>query len=370
MTMPASLPRSTLRSIAVTAFALGASAASAQTLNAAQLYARLEPSVWVVRTFDKDQLPLGQGSAVVIGPETLVTNCHVLRKGKRVEVTHAKVVSTATLELWDTARDLCQLRAPGLNAPAVTLAADPVVVGQNVYALGAPAGLELTLSAGLISALRRDDSDRLTAIQTSAAISPGSSGGGLFDDQGRLIGITTAFVGGNAQNLNMALPVAMVRELPERHAAAQASKSAPAKSAAAAPTPAPATGSVASTLAGLWSGEFKCGAYLGTASVPNPNGWNVTAMMTVRSDGNATIVRGDSSYSESLVGDVQPDRSATLKGRGAMKSTPTSTWNTEVVGRFVGTGNADRFEGHGQIGSATGEVSRRCTVLLTKNATP
>ena len=361
MTMPASLPRSILRSIAVAAFALGASAASAQTLSAAQLYARLEPSVWVVRTFDKDGLPLGQGSAVVIGPETLVTNCHVLRKGKRVEVTHAKVVTTATLELWDTARDLCQLRAPGLNAPAVTLASERVVVGQTVYTLGAPAGLELTLSAGLISALRHDDTERLTAIQTSAAISPGSSGGGLFDDQGRLIGITTAFVGGNAQNLNMALPVAMVRELPERHAAAQASKTAPAKSA----TPA---GSVAGTLAGLWSGEFKCGAYLGTASVPNPNGWNVTAMMTVRSDGNATIVRGDSSYSESLVGDVQPDRSATLKGRGAMKSTPSSSWNTEVVGRFVGAGDADRFEGHGQIGSATGEVSRRCTVLLTKNA--
>jgi len=361
MTMQA-LPLPAVRSIAVAALALGAAAASAQTLSAAQLYARLEPSVWVVRTFDKDQLPLGQGSAVVIGPDTLVTNCHVLRKGKRVEVTHAKVVSTATLELWDTVRDLCQLRAPGLNAPAVTLATEPVVVGQTVYALGAPAGLELTLSAGLISALRRDDTERLTAIQTSAAISPGSSGGGLFDDQGRLIGITTAFVGGNAQNLNMALPVAMVRELPERHAAAQASKTAPAKAAS--------VGSVAGTLAGLWSGEFRCGAYLGTARVPNADGWNVTAMMTVRSDGNATIVRGDSSYSESLVGDVQPDRSATLKGRGAMKSTPGASWNTEVVGRFVGVGNADRFEGHGQIGSATGEVSRRCTLLLTKNAAP
>ena len=360
MTMPAFLPPPALRSVAVAAFALGVSGASAQALSAAQLYARLEPSVWVVRTFDKDQLPLGQGSAVVVGPETLVTNCHVLRKGKRVEVTHAKVVATATLELWDTVRDLCQLRAPGVNAPAVMLATEPVIVGQTVYALGAPAGLELTLSAGLISALRRDDSERLTAIQTSAAISPGSSGGGLFDDQGRLIGITTAFVGGNAQNLNLALPVAMVRELPERHAAAQASKAAPAKAAAPA--------SVAGTLAGLWSGEFRCGAYLGTGSVPNAGGWNVTAMMTVRSDGNATIVRGDSSYSESLVGDVQPDRSATLKGRGAMKSTPGSSWNTEVVGRFVGVGNADRFEGHGQIGSATGEVSRHCTVLLTKNA--
>ena len=66
MTMPASLPRSALRSVAVSACALGAVAASAQTLSAAQLYARLEPSVWVVRTFDKDQLQLGQCSAFVI----------------------------------------------------------------------------------------------------------------------------------------------------------------------------------------------------------------------------------------------------------------------------------------------------------------
>jgi len=120
-------------------------------------------------------------------------------------------------------------------------------------------------------------------------------------------------------------------------------------------------------LAGQWSGEFRCGAYLGTASVPNPNPWNVTAMMTVRDDGKAVIVRGDSTYSESLAGDIQPDRSASLKGRGAMKSRPGGSWSTEVVGRFVGAGNADRFEGHGQIGSATGEISRRCTVLLTKN---
>lgn len=339
---------------------LGAWTASAQSLSAAQLYARLEPSIWVVRTFDKDQLPLGQGSAVVIGPESLITNCHVLRKGKRVEVTHAKTTWAATLELWDTARDLCQLRAPGVNAPAVPLASDAAVVGQTVYALGAPAGLELTLSAGLISGLRHDDAERLMAIQTSAAISPGSSGGGLFDEQGRLIGITTAFVGGNAQNLNLALPVAMLRELPERHAAAQAAKAPSSKAAAG--------NSVANALAGQWSGEFRCGAYLGTGNVPNRNPWNVNAMMTVRSDGNAVIVRGDSTYSESIAGDIQPDRSATLKGRGAMKSQPGGSWSTEVVGRFLGAGNADRFEGHGQIGSATGEVSRRCSVFLTKNA--
>ena len=347
-------------SCSAAALAIGASAVSAQTLSAAQLYARLEPSIWVVRTFDKDDLPLGQGSAVVIGAQSLITNCHVLRKGKRVEVTHGKATWPATLQLWDTARDLCQLRADAVSAPAVEMATDTVVVGQTVYALGAPAGMELTLSAGLVSALRRDNSERLTAIQTSAAISPGSSGGGLFDDQGRLIGITTAFVGGNSQNLNLALPVAMVRELPERHVAAQTAK-------ATSPKPGSA-GAIADVLAGPWSGELRCGAYLGAASVKNPNPWNVAVAMTVGSDGKVVMVRGDPTYSETLAGQIEPDLSATLKGRGAFKAGAGGSWGTEVVGRFVGPATADRFEGHAQIGSAGGDVSRRCTVVLRKNA--
>jgi len=360
-----------------------AAVAAAQTPSTTQLYAALEPSVWVVRTFDKDNLPLGQGSAVVIATDTLATNCHVLRKAKRVEVTHRKVILPATLELWDTARDLCQLRAPGTQAPAVALADDgAVAVGQSVIALGAPAGLELTLSTGIVSALRLDDAGRLIAIQTSAAISRGSSGGGLFDERGRLLGITSATVTGGAQNLNLALPVAMVRELPERHAAAQRAKNggdgAARTSVAGAPAgsdpqpePRDPSGTAAAlapdALKGQWSGDFRCGPYLLQAKVPNPNGWTVTANMTVGSDGHATIMRGDTLYAESVSGDVQPDGTATLRGRGAHKTNASSTWMTEVTGRFASAGKDARFDGQASIGSASGEISRRCTVRLTKN---
>jgi len=340
-----------------------AAAAFAQNLSTTELYASLEPSVWVVRTFDKDNLPLGQGSAVVIATETLTTNCHVLRKAKRVEVTHRNVVRAATLELWDTARDLCQLRAPGLQAPAVALADDgAIAVGQSVVALGAPAGLELTLSTGIVSALRHDDAGRLVAIQTSAAISRGSSGGGLFDERGRLVGITTAMVAGDAQNLNLALPVAMVRELPERHAAAQRAK---AGSDGASTT---ATALAPDARIGQWSGDFRCGPYLLAAKVASPNGWTVTATMAVGTDGRVTMVRGDTQYSESVSGEVQPDGTATLRGRGAHKANPSSTWTTEVNGRFVSTGKDARFDGDANVGSASGAISRHCTVRLTKNA--
>jgi len=378
--------RAAARSIAACAATIAAASAAgagAQTLSTTQLYAMLEPSVWVVRTFDKDNLPLGLGSAVVIATDTLATNCHVLRKAKRVEVTHRKVVLPATLELWDTARDLCQLRAAGTQAPAVALGEDgAIAVGQSVIALGAPAGLELTLSTGIVSALRLDDAGRLVAIQTSAAISQGSSGGGLFDERGRLLGITAATVTGGAQNLNLALPVEMVRALPERHAAAQRAKSggeggsrtsgagAPAASSAAPEAHDPSTQAATlapDALAGQWSGDFRCGPYLLQAKVANPNGWTVTANMTVGNDGHATIVRGDTRYSESVSGDVQADGSATLRGRGANKANASNTWSTEVTGRFANTGRDARFDGEANIGSASGEISRRCTVRLTKN---
>jgi S1-C subfamily serine protease len=206
------------------ALALVALAAAIQNpawaLSAEQVYAKVSGAVWRVRTYDADNLPLGQGSAVVIGDATLVTNCHVLRRAKRVAVKRESVTLEATLKLWDPQRDVCQLHAEKLVAPAVGLGeAGRVTVGHSVYAIGNPKGLDLTMSAGLVSSLRRNPAGQLVLIQTSAAISGGSSGGGLFDDAGRLIGLTTiGSVGADTQNLNFAVPVDWVRELPQRHA--------------------------------------------------------------------------------------------------------------------------------------------------------
>jgi tetratricopeptide (TPR) repeat protein len=116
------------------------------------------------------------------------------------------------------------LTVPDLkSAPVAFGTASNLRVGQHVHAIGAPKGLEQTMSEGLISSLRPYEGSQY--IQTSAAISPGSSGGGLFDDQGRLVGITTfQFIEG--QNLNFALPVDWIGELPKR---SQATTAAPKK---------------------------------------------------------------------------------------------------------------------------------------------
>lgn len=200
--------------------AAAATTAYAQSLSPAQVYAKVSPSVWRISTYDLDGLPLAQGSGVVTAPETVVTNCHVLKGARQVAVRREKQKLPATLVLWDVQRDVCQLRVAGLAAPTVALADTArFAVGQPVYAIGNPKGLELTMSDGLLSALRKDDAGRLILLQTSAAISGGSSGGGLFDDRGALMGLTTlASVKADTQNLNFAVPVDWVRELPARHA--------------------------------------------------------------------------------------------------------------------------------------------------------
>lgn len=208
--------------------ALALAASPAGALTPAEVFAQVSPSVWRVQTLDADGLLLGQGSAVVVAPGTLVTNCHVLAKARKVQLRRDGVAAAlpATLALWDVPRDLCQLSAPGVGAPPVVLgSAAQAAVGQPAYAIGHPKGLDLTMSAGLVSSFRKNAAGQLVLLQTSAAVSGGSSGGGLFNERGELLGLTTiASVTGDAQNLNFAIPADWIADLPRRHAAARAAE--------------------------------------------------------------------------------------------------------------------------------------------------
>jgi len=167
--------------------------------------------VFVVEALNEKGSVLAIGSAVTVEPNQVVTNKHVIEDGVALRVKQGSKTWPATLTHLDPDHDLCRLRAEGLKAPPVPVRlSSALAVGERVYAIGAPEGLELTLSEGLISGLREFEQVRL--IQTSAAISPGSSGGGLFDAQGRLVGITTYFLK-EGQNLNFALPGEWVQAL-------------------------------------------------------------------------------------------------------------------------------------------------------------
>ncbi|GAB4060722.1 serine protease [Uliginosibacterium sediminicola] len=195
----------------------------AWALDSDQLFRVLAPSVWLVRTLDRDGLPLGIGSAVVVSPKQLLSNCHVLKGAKSFLLVKEDVSFKGRLEQVDLERDMCLLAvsAPDFNAPAVALGdSDKVQVGTRVVALGNPRALELTFSEGLVSRLEKSErTGLLDKIQTSAPISPGSSGGGLFDAEGRLIGITqSALIQAGSQNLNFALPINWLKDLPARSA--------------------------------------------------------------------------------------------------------------------------------------------------------
>jgi tetratricopeptide (TPR) repeat protein len=190
---------------------------SSMAETAEQVFKRASPSVVVVYVSDTHGTAVALGSGVVVRPGAVVTNCHVVNAGgprAELAVTYAGKTFSAGIRYYDGDRDMCELSVPNLRArPATVGNSRSLQVGQTVYAIGAPEGLELTLSQGLISGLRLIDG--LRYIQTTASISPGSSGGGLFDADGRLVGFTTFHLK-DGQNLNFALPVDWISRLPQR----------------------------------------------------------------------------------------------------------------------------------------------------------
>lgn len=173
-------------------------------LTPSEVFEKVKDSVLVVKTFDAQGKPKSQGSGVMLPSGKVATNCHVVRNGERFQVGRGKNFIPATLHAADSDKDLCLLEVNGLTAKPVQLGkASALKVGVAVYAVGSPKRLELSLSDGIVSQLR---GAAPPLIQTTTAISPGSSGGGLFNVEGRLVGITTFYLEGG-QSLNFALPV-------------------------------------------------------------------------------------------------------------------------------------------------------------------
>jgi S1-C subfamily serine protease len=134
----------------------------------------------------------------------LITNCHVVEGQALIFAKQGETIEPVHLVARDVDTDRCVLGAT--NTPLVPVKGflnySNLQVGEEVFTVGSPSGLEATLGQGIISGLRSIDRQRL--IQTTAHISPGSSGGGLFDRSGNLIGITT-FLLREAQGLNFAI---------------------------------------------------------------------------------------------------------------------------------------------------------------------
>jgi len=138
----------------------------------------------------QEQGSLSLGSGVVIAPEKIITNCHVTRDALKVNVLRGGARWLAEVQRSDIDHDLCLLRVPGLQGRAVALGrSDKLKPGQTVTALGYTGGLGLQNSAGEVLALHRFHGSHV--IRSSNWFSSGASGGGLFDEDLRLVGILT-----------------------------------------------------------------------------------------------------------------------------------------------------------------------------------
>ena len=161
--------------------------------------------------FDYGGRLISTGSAVAVTEDEVVTNYHVVNEAWSAELVTESggripvVGMTAFNEAWD----LAVLQVSGRLEP-VTIRTSPARIGEDVVAIGSPIGLTNTVSTGIVSARR--SMDGFDVIQVSAPISQGSSGGGLFDRQGQLIGITFAYLK-DGQNLNFAIPMQYVRQV-------------------------------------------------------------------------------------------------------------------------------------------------------------
>ena len=157
----------------------------------------------------------GSGSGVILTEDGYIATCaHVVDGAKSVKVTlNDDTTYDATIVGTDAKNDIAiiKIEATGLT-PAVVGDSETLTVGSEVIAIGNPLGeLRGTATAGIISAVNRTievENQTMTLIQTDAAISPGNSGGGLFDATGKLIGIVNAKVSDSrAEGLGFAIPV-------------------------------------------------------------------------------------------------------------------------------------------------------------------
>jgi trypsin-like peptidase len=155
----------------------------------------------------------GFGSGVVVDSNgVIVTNLHVIRGASKASVRLADgdVYDSVSVVDFNVRMDLAVVRIQGFKLAAVELGdSDGLVVGEPVFAIGAPKGLAQTISEGIVSAVR-DSGDGYRVVQTTAALSPGSSGGGLFDRLGRLIAVTTFRIK-DGESLNFAVPINYAR---------------------------------------------------------------------------------------------------------------------------------------------------------------
>ena len=221
-------PSSTADSASGSDSSITAASSSGSSLTTEQVADLVSPSVVVITTeqvvysqwswYGQNQVESGAGSGVIISSDGYILTCaHVVDGASTITVTIGDKDYTATLVGEDTTSDIAVIKidADGLT-PATVGNSDSLKVGQSVMAVGNPLGeLGGTVTGGMISALNRSVTiqgsssvNTMSLIQMDASVSPGNSGGGLFNMNGELVGIVNAKSSSSAaEGLGFAIPI-------------------------------------------------------------------------------------------------------------------------------------------------------------------
>ena len=221
-------PSSTADSASGSDSSITAASSSGSSLTTEQVADLVSPSVVVITTeqvvysqwswYGQNQVESGAGSGVIISSDGYILTCaHVVDGASTITVTIGDKDHTATLVGEDTTSDIAVIKidADGLT-PATVGNSDSLKVGQSVMAVGNPLGeLGGTVTGGMISALNRSVTiqgsssvNTMSLIQMDASVSPGNSGGGLFNMNGELVGIVNAkSSSSDAEGLGFAIPI-------------------------------------------------------------------------------------------------------------------------------------------------------------------
>jgi len=200
-------------------------------LNVARLYEKVIPAVVTIYTTSNAYTEKGPVQNEGLGAGILISeDCHILTAAHVVDGSSVIKIKTqdgklrkASVLFSEKSADIALLK---LDTPDDTLAhatlgdSDVMAVGQNVYAIGSPYGMENSFSSGIVSAFRNfntlyDGTVSIEFIQTDAAINSGNSGGPLFNSNGEVVGIASSIltVSGGFQGIGMAVTSNTVKSL-------------------------------------------------------------------------------------------------------------------------------------------------------------
>lgn len=179
-------------------------------LTASEVFKRSVPAIVAIDCMDEKHAKISTASGFFVAENgKILTNVHVIQQchGLIVRLSNGDIYDSAYLMELDPRRDLALIRIKAVSLPVLPLGdSNDIEVGQTVYSIGNPAGLQNTLQAGLVSGYQQLNGYRM--VQVGASINPGNSGGPILDDQGRVIAIAVAKVNTpGTENLGFAIPI-------------------------------------------------------------------------------------------------------------------------------------------------------------------